>query len=1038
MAPACSGHLVAQDHKSVLRVMMRLFGLLHSRFRLALWLCVVMAFAPAAWAASGGSQADGLYTIDSWENDDGLPQNSIISMTQTRDGYLWMGTINGLVRFDGLRFTVFNEDNTPGLGSSPIVSLFEDRRGNLWIGSELSGVLLAKDGKITSLGLGRGNSESRLRSICEDAAGAVWLCTQDGQLWRYKDGATNVFSLGSEPSGGYRSVITDTDGQLWIGTDRSISALNLKSDFERGKLLSESIRPTALPGGSLDFLLASRAGGYWRLGDGRIERWNADGSSRTNSHYLWAANTRVMAACEDGEGNLMVGTRGEGVFRFDAAGKATAVSSSQMPYVLSLVMDRENTLWVGTDGSGLNRLKPRVFQVVEPSRGLTVRSVAEDAQGGVWMSFNALDFSSPGAGYWKDGEFRGYGRLEGLINSSVLSVLVDRRGQVWAGTPGALFTLTMIAGKFALVGGMEDWTRSVSAMHEDRTGNIWFGSQAGLVRFNGNATKVFTSTNGLSSDDVRAIADDRAGNLWVGTRSAGLNRLRDSKFTALHQQHGLPSEEISSLYVDAEDALWVGTLGSGLARYKEGRWTCFSTKDGLVSNTIGYVIEDAVGYLWIGSNAGLMRVLKTSMEPVAAGGRTSLNIRFFGRPDGLPTRECTIGSQPGACRGRDGRLWFPTTKGLVSVDPARILLNTNPPPVSIESVIVDGQEQGLAAIRANLSSTLTLSPDREHLEIGFTSLNLTSPERARFKYRLEGHEKDWVEVGSSRSVHYSKLPPGQYRFQVIASNEDGVWNERGSSLSIVVQPPFWRTWWFLGVVFASVLGMVAGIVHYISTQKLQRQLADLRQQEALEKERSRIARDIHDQLGANLTQVSLLGELIEGDKDQPDEVAGHAKQIQATALDTSRALDQIVWTVNPSNDTLDGLVNYLCKYAQEYLAVAGLKYRLEVPPDLPNTPITPEIRHNLFLAAKEAINNVVKHAQADSVWIRLKVEPGRFTIEIQDDGKGPAGMNEKRAQSRNGLRNMGKRLEDVGGKFEIGPAPERGTLVRLVVPLGKS
>lgn len=1032
MATAFSGHPVVQDSAPDQRVMMRLFGLLLSGFRLAIWLCVAMAFAPAARAANS------LYTIDSWENDDGLPQNSIISMTQTRDGYLWMGTINGLVRFDGLHFTVFNEDNTPGLGSSPIVSLFEDRRGNLWIGSELSGVLLAKDGKVTSLGIGKGNSESRLKSICEEVSGAVWLCTQDGQLWRYKDGATNAFSLGSETSGGYRSVITDTDGRLWIGTDGSTFALNPKSDFERGKLLSESIRPTARPSGLLDFLLASRAGGYWRLGDGRIERWNADGSSRAHGHYLWTANTKVMAACEDGEGNLIVGTLGEGAFRFDAAGNATAVSSNQMPYVLSLVLDRENALWVGTDGNGLSRLsrlKLPVFQVVERSRGLTVRSVAEDALGGVWMSFNAPDFSSPGAGYWKDGEFRGYGREEGLINSSVLSVLADRRGQIWAGTPGALFT--MLAGKFALVGGLEDWTRSVSAMHEDRAGNLWFGSQAGLVRFNGNATKVFTLTNGLSSDDVRAIADDRAGNLWAGTRSAGLNRLRDGKFTAFHQPDGLPSEEISSLYVDAEDALWVGTLGSGLARYRDGKWTCFSMKDGLASNIIGYVIEDAAGYLWIGSNAGLMRVLKTSMEPVAAGGRTSLNIRFFGRPDGLPTRECTIGSQPGACRGRDERLWFPTTKGLVSVDPARILRNTNPPPVSIESVLVDGQEQGFAAIRANVSGPLTLSPEREHLEINFTSLNLASPERGRFRYRLEGHEKDWVEVSGSRSVHYNKLPHGHYRFQVIASNEDGVWNERGSSLAIVVEPPFWRTWWFLGVVFASVLGIVAGIVHYVSTQKLQRQLADLRQQEALEKERSRIARDIHDQLGANLTQVSLLGELIEGDKDQPDEVAGHAKQIQATALETSRALDQIVWTVNPSNDTLDGLVNYLCKYAQEYLAVAGLKYRLDVPPDLPNTPITPEIRHNLFLAAKEAINNVVKHAQADSAWIRLKLEPGRFTIEIQDDGKGPAGMNEKRAQSRNGLRNMGKRLEDVGGKFEIGPAPERGTLVRLVAPLGK-
>jgi len=1030
MAPAFSGHPVAQDSAPDQRVMMRLFGPLLSRFRLAIWLCVSMTFAEAARAASGGPQANGLYTIDSWENDDGLPQNSIISMKQTRDGYLWMGTINGLVRFDGRRFTVFNEDNTPGLGSSPIVSLFEDRRGNLWIGTELSGVLLAKDGKVASLGIGRGNRESLLQSICEDAEGAVWMSTKDGHLWRYKDGATNVFIAGPERPGGYRSVIADSSGKLWIGTAQSTFALNPKSDLARGELLAESHRVS----GSLDLLMPGRAGGYWRFGDGRIERWEAKGTGRVFSKYAW--RTEVRSACEDRDGNLLVGTLGEGVFRFDPMGQVTALSSNQMLYVLSMLVDRENTLWVGTDGNGLSRLKSRVFHVIEQSRGLTVRSVSEDAQGGLWLSFNAIDFSGAGAGYLRDNSYRTYGRMEGLFNASVSSVLVDRRGQVWAGTYGGLVALQ--GSNFVFATGAEALQTAVIAQHEDRAGTVWFGTASGLVGRDGtNSLKVFTTTNGLSADSVTAIADDRAGNLWVGTRTSGLNRFRDGKFVAFHRSDGLPSEEISSLYVDAEDALWVGTLGSGLARYKHGKWIRFSTKDGLVSNNIGYVIEDDAGYLWIGSNAGLMRVLKKSMEKVATGDQAILNVRFFGRPDGLPTRECTIGSQPGACRGRDGRLWFPTTKGLVSVDPTKILLNTNPPPVSIESVIVDGQEQGLAAIRGNLSSMLTLSPEREHLEIEFTSLNLTSPERARFRYRLEGHEKDWVEVGNSRSVHYSKLPPGHYRFQVIASNEDGLWNERGSSLAIVVEPPFWRTWWFLGVVFASVLGMVAGIVHYISTQKLQRQLADMRQQEALEKERSRIARDIHDQLGANLTQVSLLGELIEGDKDQPEEVAGHAKQIQATALETSRALDQIVWTVNPSNDTLDGLVNYLCKYAQEYLAVAGLKYRLDVPPDLPNTPITPEIRHNLFLAAKEAINNVVKHAQADSAWIRLKLEPGRFTIEIQDDGKGPAAMNEKRAQSRNGLRNMGKRLEDVGGKFEIGPAPERGTLVRLVAPLGK-
>jgi signal transduction histidine kinase len=233
-----------------------------------------------------------------------------------------------------------------------------------------------------------------------------------------------------------------------------------------------------------------------------------------------------------------------------------------------------------------------------------------------------------------------------------------------------------------------------------------------------------------------------------------------------------------------------------------------------------------------------------------------------------------------------------------------------------------------------------------------------------------------------------------------------------------------------------LLGLIVGSVHYVSTQRLQRQLAALRQKEALERERARIARDIHDQVGASLTQLSLLGELVESDKYHPEEVEGHARQIEQTALETTRALDEIVWTVNPSNDTLDGLITYVCKYAQEYLAVAGLRYRLEVPPQLPGTPVSPELRHNVFLASKESITNVVRHAQASAVSLRLRLEPARFTLEIEDNGRGLGGLDPKAAQTRNGLRNMRKRMEDIGGSFSISPAPGGGTLVRLIAPLG--
>jgi signal transduction histidine kinase len=429
-----------------------------------------------------------------------------------------------------------------------------------------------------------------------------------------------------------------------------------------------------------------------------------------------------------------------------------------------------------------------------------------------------------------------------------------------------------------------------------------------------------------------------------------------------------------------------------------------------------------------------MRAHKSDLEAFAAGKIESVPVRAFGQPDGLPTRVCSQGSQPAACRSQDGRLWFPTISGLVSIDPRQLRPNTNPPPVLVESIWVDGKAQGLETLRAPVPRSIVIPASKESLEIHYTSINLPAPDLGLFQYRLTGHEKDWTTTESQRRyARYSKLPHGHYTFEVRACNEDGVWSDLPTTVAVVVLPPFWQTSWFMALTTLCLLGLIVGVVHYVSTQNLQRQVAALRQQEALEKERARIARDLHDQLGANLTQVALLGEMAETDKNLPEEVESHAKQISQTARETTRALDEIVWTVNPSNDTLDGLINYVCKYAQEYLALADLKYRLEVPAQLPTVPIPPELRHNIFLAAKEAVNNVVKHSGATSAWLRLRLEPDRFTLEVEDNGRGiPPGAENK---GRNGLRNMRKRLEELGGSFTLSPGHEGGTLVSLHAPL---
>ena len=992
-------------------------------------------------AASGDVVVAGTpYRIKAWETDDGLPQNSIIAMTQTRDGYLWLGTLNGLVRFDGINFRVFDEGNAPELHSSRIVHLFEDSRQRLWIGTENAGVALLQNGRITSTGIGRDSRASHLTAAGEDASGAVWLYGTDGRVWRYQDGATNLFFFGSdrfsiEGTASRRAMIVEKSGPAWIGTDLRLATFAPTATLQPPALPERKDFPMA---GNLDLLLAGQQGGVWRLAGGRIEKWSSNSLERAAVPYPWKSSL-VTAACEDRQGNLIVGTRGEGVYWFDAEGRSTVISTNEglsHPIVLSLCVDQEGTLWVGTDGGGLNRVNRQVFQVLEPTRGQVVQSVCEGADGGLWIGFNTIDTKAPGAARLKDGAWTTYGPGQGL-ERSVRSLFVDHAGEVWAGTLGGLFQLS--AGSFHRLPNVAPIPNPfVLALHEDRNHRLCAGTVGGLFRLEERHWNSVLSGPGSPAGAVRAIAEDKEGDLWIGTEGGGLHRLRGEQITTFRKgPDALPSDTVSSLLFDEQGVLWVGTSG-GLARYHEGRWTRYSTRHGLASDSIGYLLDDGQGQLWIGSNAGLMRVPKSALNDFVTGLTPRLPCRVYEKPDGLPTRECSLGSQPAAWRARDGTLWFPTIKGLASVHPARLLTNTNPPPVLIESVWIEGQAQESEGLRPALLETVTVPPGKQRLEIQYTSLNLAAPERARFKYRLEGHETAWTDAGHVRVAHYSKLPPGSYQFRVTACNEDGLWNPAGSTLAVIVEPPFWRTWWFLTGTVLALLGVLVAIVHYLSTQRLQRQLAALRQQEALDKERARIARDIHDQLGASLTQVALLGEMVESDKHEPLEIEAHGRQISQTARDTSRALDQIVWTVNPSNDTLEGLINYICKHAQEYLAVAGLHYRLDVPPQLPEAAISPEVRHNVFLAAKEAVTNVVRHAHAQSVWLRLKLEPSRFIIEIQDDGRGPAGMAGERAQSRNGLRNMGRRMEDVGGEFSIGPAPEGGTLVRLAAPMGRA
>ena len=956
-----------------------------------IFVSLVLALSPAsrAWAENTP------FLVDVWGTEDGLPQSSVIAITQTHDGYLWLGTLNGLVRFDGNSFTPFNVNNTPGLPDNRIIFLFEDSRQTLWVGTETAGLCAIINGVVKQFDTG--GAGGKVTCAFEDADSDVWFSTQDGRFFCWKDGR-----LDQHPT----------------------------------------VVPEQMVQRAFHLVVSGRNGLAWHLQNGRVEKWRNGVFEKSFGTCPWPMapitgliygravtfDAGISAATVDGEGNLVVGTFDAGVFWLDGEGVWRHISTQQglsQNTILSLCFDTEGNLWAGTDGRGLDRIKRKHFSAPPELHPWVAQSVAEDDQGGLWVAFN-----SRGLSYWRTNSATDYGIGAG---SNAWTVLVDNHQQVWAGTRGeGLFRFRSYY--FQPVGAAGKVGRQIFVLFQSRDGTIWAGGENGLGgSTDGESWKFYATAEGLPPNAVRALGEDEKGNLWIGTDGGGLFEMRAGKISDAHA----PVRDITCLLFDHENGLWAGTAGHGLARFKDGAWTRYSTTNGLAVDNIGYLVEDNSGNLWLGSYEGVMRIERKSLDESAADSAKNIICRTF------LTRECAVGAQPAAIRARDGTLWFPTIRGLISVNPAELRPNTNPPPVVIESVLVDGVEQTTNPLKVASGMAVTLQPENEQLEIHFASLNFSASKGAqfgaRFKYRIEKrgektHDESWTDAGNERVAHYPKLSPGNYDFHVIACNEDGVWNETGATLAVTVEPPFWRQPWFVGLLVLAVIAVLAGIVYSISTAKLKRQLRAAHQKELIEKERARIARDLHDQLGANLTQVTLLGELAEVDKHLPEEIEQHAQQITETARDTTRALDEIVWAVNPSNDTLEGLANYACKYAQDYFALAGVSYRAELPTQLPATPILPEVRHNVFLAFKEAVNNVVKHAQATEARVKLQWEPERFTLSVTDNGRGLGDVSGK--QLRNGLKNMRKRMADVHGEYEIANGTNGGTVVTFTVPLG--
>jgi signal transduction histidine kinase/streptogramin lyase len=690
-------------------------------------------------------------------------------------------------------------------------------------------------------------------------------------------------------------------------------------------------------------------------------------------------------------------------------------------------------MWSGT-GAGLVMLRPSNIETIAPPDGWKNRAVLSVCAG----KNNSLWIGTEGAGLYRflNGGWSNFDTPQGLMNSYVWSVAEDSGGRLWAGTwGGGLFVQN--GDLFARAPGTERFNAPMPALLWLKDA-LWIGSGDGLLRYqNGIASRV-GENGGEKSRGVRAIAADSQGAIWCGTAGNGLIRLQNETVQQFTRTNGLSSDFVECLHFDGEGALWLGTFGGGLCRMKNGHFSVINRDQGLPNDIVGDIESDGLGYLWMSSYSGIIRVSEADLNLCADGKLAEVPCLTYGINDGLPTLQCSEGLQPAGCKTADGRLWFATAKGLVAVDPAGVRTNALPPPVRIETLSVDDQQ----LVLQNVHDPLKVPPGRHRLEFQYTGLSFAVPEKVRFKCRLVNFNSDWVDAGTKRLASYNYIPPGKYTFQVIACNDAGIWNQTGASIGFEMLPYFWQTAWFRSLTISALIAACCGLVWFETRRRMRRKLERAERQRDIERERSRIAQDIHDDLGAQLTRITMMSESARSNLSDPSKVAAGLGRIYTTAHELTRSMDEIVWAVNPRHDTVESLVAYLEKFAHDWLAGAGIRCRLDIPLQHPEWRLTSEMRHNLFLACKEALHNVVKHSGATEVYIRFAIHSGSLVLEIEDNGRGfdPATRAlastgaQRRIPGGNGLENMAHRLSAIGGTYDLQSSPGKGTKIVLTVP----
>ena len=999
-------------------------------------------------------------TVDHLSDAQGLLGKEVHCIIQDKRGFMWFGTESGLNKYDGYSITSFKHDpsNPSSIVNAMVQSLCEDSQGMLWVGTWQG--LEKFDRASNTFSHYRPNSQAPfgdtsnlIYDIREDRNGNLWLggqgliafdrSTESFQFYRHDNSDARSLAHNN-----VNSIFEDKAGVLWIGTGGGLEQLDRStrkfSHYWRDEQMHSGFFPDWEASAHwIQTIFESRSRILWLGTNGGPVAFDRTGGKfrhyAINLSYPDSLTARsVSSICEDNAGVLWIGTWGAGLMTYDASGDRFVTYHLDSPLltynsICSLYKDRGGVLWAGTNGDGvlkiMNSVKLFTPFVHNASKGSSlsnndVRYIYQERSGtisiGTALGEDKFDrrtgvFSDPAA--WE----RPY---------AITAKLRSRSGICWTGIEGDginkilenPYRRTFYSTQEAGLGG------SACSMFEDRRGLLWMLiSNAGLCQFNPNTEKFKNLGIGQTQPFVsaRLIVEDSLDNtlsgwvLWIGTND-GLWKY-DARVDAFMRfghdpkdPASLASNTVTSVFRDSHGALWIGT-DRGLNRMDstEGRFESFTDKDGLPDNSILGVLDDGGGHLWVSTPSAISR-----FEP------NTKRFTRHGMKDILPG----IRFSAGCClRSEVGEMYFGGHGGFIMFHPDSIAENEYVPPVAITGF---KKFDATAPLDTTVSEKkmIELSYTDNVFSFEFSALNFRHPEENQYAYKLEGHDNDWTYCGNQQYARYMNVEPGKYTFRVKGSNNDGVWNEEGTSIAVIISPPFWRTGWFTALFWLAVAGSIGGAARYVERRRLTKRIEQLEHERALERERARISEDMHDEVGASLSEIAILSELA---KKKPEESIGHVEEISERAAEVIDNVSEIVWALNPKNDTLDNLVAHVRQYAVRYMGLAHVACTFTMPDEIPVLPLASEVRRNLFLVVKEALHNVTKHAKASAVSMRVTVLNGTLQIVIEDNGRGFTVDGD--SPTGNGLGNMKKRMADIGGMCTVTSEPNRGTRVSMEI-----